>query len=162
MIADRDSSGRFFSPLPLEPRFWSKVDKSRICLCDYCLNHTGYCWQWIAYINKKGYGMFKIHGRVVEAYRVAYEFTKGNVPSGLELDHLCRQRWCVNPDHLEPVTRKENVHRGIGPTAKKFRQTRCLRGHPLSGDNLYVYPNGQRCCRICHKLAHFLHSGGKG
>jgi hypothetical protein len=84
------------------------------------------------------------HQRV--AHRVIYEYLIGFVKKGLELDHLCRNRWCCNPDHLEQVTRKVNVMRGLVPG---IRTTRCPQGHLYEGDNLYVRPNGHRSCRTC-------------
>lgn len=81
-------------------RFWDKVDK------------TSSCWLWQAKENVVGYGRIRIGGRKVLAHRYSYELLKGEIPNGLELDHLCRVPACVNPDHLEPVTRRENITRG--------------------------------------------------
>ena len=85
---------------------------------------------------------------MVYAHRVAYEIIKGKIPDGLDLDHLCRNKVCVNPDHLEAVTRRENLMRGNTIIAKEVKQTHCKRGHPLSGNNLYFY--GFRRCKKCH------------
>jgi hypothetical protein len=82
------------------------------------------------------------------AHRIVYMLLVGPIPFGYALDHLCRVRRCVNPAHLEPVTIAENVLRGEGTAARHARQTHCLRGHPLSGDNLVVY-GGDRHCRAC-------------
>lgn len=76
----------------------------------YVIQENG-CWQWVG-MARKGYGMFHRNGKKVSAHRFVYEQTKGSIPAGLELDHLCKNKGCVNPDHLEPVTRKENVRRG--------------------------------------------------
>lgn len=73
----------------------------------------------------------------------------GPIPEGMDLDHTCRNRGCVNPEHLEPVTTQVNTLRGIGPTAENARKTHCKHGHPLEGDNLYVDPEGKRKCRAC-------------
>jgi len=92
----------------LETRFWEKVNK------------TDTCWFWTGYINSKGYGRAYLKGdKHIGAYRVAYEYVKGKVPKGLVLDHLCRVPSCVNPDHLEPVTYRENTTRGLLVLNKK-------------------------------------------
>jgi hypothetical protein len=117
-------------------RFWSRVDKS------------GDCWLWTSRVGGRGYGDFDVNGDGVAAHRVAYELVKGPIPEGLVIDHLCRNKLCVNPDHLEAVTHRGNVLRGEGITARQARQTHCKRGHPLSGDNIYVY-SGMRKCKTC-------------
>lgn len=114
------------------------------------------CWVWQLSTNGRGYGRLWIGSRVdgtrrhVNAHRFAYELMVGPVPDGLHLDHLCRNRSCINPDHLEPVTQRENVLRGDAPAAHQARQVECKAGHPLSGDNLYVN-KGKRYCRECNK-----------
>ena len=79
------------------------------------------------------------------AHRVAYELQVGPIPVGLQLDHLCRVRSCVNPAHLEPVTSAENTRRGL-----RAMKTHCPQGHPYAGENLLIRPTGQRRCRTCH------------
>jgi hypothetical protein len=96
-----------------------------------------------------GYGYLRPGGRQVYAHRFAFEALVGPIPEGLSLDHLCRVTWCVFPGHLDPVEHRTNVLRGVGPTAVNARKTHCKRGHPLSGDNLYVQPRGYRNCRTC-------------
>jgi len=125
----------------LEERFWAKVDR----------RGPDDCWEWRAYRRPNGYGQFdtlKVLGTNL-AHRAAYLLLVGPIPAGLTLDHLCRNRGCVNPSHLEPVTAGENVLRGIGPTAANARRTHCIHGHPFSGGNLYMHPSGQRMCRTC-------------
>lgn len=104
------------------------------------------CWLWCGYVMPNGYGQFRTNDSSL-AHRFAYTAHVGPVPDGLDLDHLCRNRWCVNPAHLEPVSRSENLRRGV----RKLQQQTCKNGHPLSGDNLK--PAGQRQCRACANAA---------
>lgn len=96
-----------------------------------------------------GYGQFSLNCRLRLAHRVSYEMFVGPIPEGLTLDHLCRTPACVNPDHLEPVTRGENVLRGTGITARNARKTHCPKGHPYDAENTYVDPRNKRYCRAC-------------
>lgn len=107
------------------------------------------CHVWALRIRPDGYGTQQLGGRTRYAHIVAYEAVHGPVPHGLTLDHLCRNRACVNVEHLEPVTNQENTLRGVGPTAVNARKTHCIRGHPLNGANLIAGPNGRRTCRTC-------------
>ena len=118
-------------------RFWAKVDKGI------------FCWEWLG-SKSNGYGRFWFEGRLVQAHRWAYETVAGPIPEGLELDHLCRVRHCVNPSHLEPVTHYQNIIRGFPGMP---RRAHCPDGHPLSGDNLYVSPKAERHCRACRRAA---------
>lgn len=113
------------------------------------------CWLWTGNIQPLGYGMFYHEGRMRLAHRVSFELLGGKeIPEGLTLDHLCRERSCVNPDHLEPVELRENILRGYGPSAMAARQTECHNGHPLSGDNLigWQLQRGHRVCRLCWRV----------
>jgi hypothetical protein len=122
------------------------------------------CWLWTGCLRPNGYGMIGIAGRARGAHIVSYELEYGPVPEGLELDHKCHSkdncaggiaclhRRCINPDHLEPVTRKENVRRGYGNqrvVENRKAQTHCLKGHEYTPKNTYVY-RGYRMCRKCH------------
>lgn len=108
----------------------------------------GDCWNWVGAIQSKGYGSVGYRGRVWSTHKLTYTLLVGPVPDGLEIDHLCRNRRCCNPLHLEPVTRKVNAERS-GPATK----THCVHGHELSGDNLLIKKRGKRTpvrnCRTC-------------
>jgi HNH endonuclease len=114
------------------------------------VTETG-CVVWLSTLLKNGYGRVSIEGKQRLAHVVAYETFVGPIPPGMELDHVCRVRCCINPDHLEPVTRKENVLRGNAGRLRR-KQTLCRRGHDLSADNVYIKPNGNRCCKLCRSL----------
>lgn len=137
-----------------EQRFWSYVDTTAGVLG---------CWPWLGAL-ASGYGSLSVRGTSRQAHRVGYELMVGPVPEGLQLDHLCRNRACCNPAHLEPVTLRENVRRGaavrtgyqpgrvkVSPT----RKTHCRNGHAFTAENTYVWPNGQRRrCLTCHAREH--------
>ncbi len=127
-------------------RFWSKVNK----LDDGC-------WEWMGSISLTGYGQFSRDGKTMLAHRVAYIWAKGEIPEGLEIDHLCRNRKCVNPSHMELVTRSENIRRGLLPEiGRKYGEskTHCPQGHPYSEQNTYHRPDRpSRDCKICRKEA---------
>ena len=107
------------------------------------------CWIWVGRTASNGYGVLNIGNRRRQAHRVVYEYFRGPIPEGLEIDHLCRVHPCVNPGHLEAVTHAENMRRGMSLPAQNSRKTHCTRGHELFGDNLRVDKNGRRSCRTC-------------
>lgn len=129
---------------PLD-RFWHYTDK------------TDDCWLWVGLRDTtKGYPVFYYQGKLVRAHRWSYEQFVGPVPDGLEIDHTCRVRHCVNPDHLEPVTHAENMRRASPYIAAKRRKTHCPRGHELVGRNLAIRQrtNGTtyRACAECDRI----------
>lgn len=110
------------------------------------------CWMWRRLVDKDGYGKVQIGGKSLLGHRVFFTHFKGPIPPGLELDHLCRRPGCVNPEHLEPVTRRENCLRGTNPCAENARRTKCVNGHPLVAPNMrIIYSEGRlkRRCRAC-------------
>lgn len=129
----------------LPDRFWNKVTQEP---------GTG-CWVWTRCLTTSGYGHFYVGGvgvvpGVSMAHRVTYMAFVGEIPEGLELDHLCRNRSCVNPAHLEPVTHAENVRRGA------LTKVVCHRGHEMAGDNIGYRRTGSpgiyRYCRACNAI----------
>lgn len=113
------------------------------------------CWLWTASLKTGGYGQIWVReqGRPAPAYRVAWELWFGPVPVGLELDHLCRVRRCVNPAHLEPVTHRVNAMRGGAPTVEVARSGRCIRGHPLVVGNIKTWTRNGKSYRTCRRCA---------
>lgn len=110
------------------------------------------CWLWTGATQSRGYGSFGIGaGRTALAHRVSFELHRGPIPAGLTIDHLCRVRRCVRPDHLEPVPMRVNLRRGFGAPAVNARKTHCLHGHALGGENLRLRPDGRRQCRTCQR-----------
>lgn len=129
-----------------EERFWNRVDGGG----------PG-CWEWTGGQSggpQEPYGRFRlVGGRKVLAHRFAYELLVGKVPDGLVLDHLCRNRLCVNPAHLEPVTVAENTMRSpVVPAALNARLTKCKRGHDFDSDNTLIRPDGRRACITCYEM----------
>lgn len=105
------------------------------------------CWTFMGAL-RNGYGAVGIGGQTVYAHRYVYERLVGPVPSGLVIDHLCRNRACVNPTHLEPVSQRENCLRGERAGIRAFA---CPQGHPYSQENTYTNPQGGRSCRTCKR-----------
>lgn len=126
----------------LEDRFFAKVDAE------------GICWEWTAATMKNGYGVFnKGNRKTALAHRFVWELLVGPIPDNHQIDHLCRNRKCVNPDHLEPVLQVENLRRGYSPAAINKRKTHCVNGHDLEihGVSISTRP-GQRNCGECTRL----------
>lgn len=111
------------------------------------------CWIWQAAKKDSGYGVIQVDGKLKYAHRVAYEEFVADIPDGLTIDHLCRNRACVNPfGHLEPVPHRVNILRGDGPAARHAATTHCPKGHPYDAANTGV-SMGRRKCRICARAA---------
>jgi hypothetical protein len=141
-----------------EQRFWKKVNKDGPIIKP----ELGPCWIWTGAKSEYGHGIFlfvmkpkKILGM---AHRFAYETFVGPVPEGKELDHLCHNPPCVNPKHLEPVTHKTNVQRGLAGIINNHfaAKTHCPRGHEYTPENTYYDKHGRRACRTCHRVKSLL------
>lgn len=111
--------------------------------------NTG-CWLWTKNLGRGGYAQAKIHFLTRNAARVFYEAFRGPIPDGLQLDHLCRQRSCVNPEHLEAVTARVNTLRSRAPSALNARKTHCPAGHPFDEKNT-GYADAKHTMRRCLK-----------
>ena len=116
----------------------------------YVVDAASGCWVWQR-STTRGYGSLTRDGKTMYAHRFAYELHIGPIPTGLVIDHLCRNPLCVNPHHLEPVTQRENVLRGTSPSARQAQRTHCIRGHELTPENTYNPPKRprNRQCREC-------------
>lgn len=125
-------------PQPLEPRLWAKVEK------------TETCWLWRGGKDGRGYGIIRAAGRLQKAHRVTYELLVGPIPEGMQIDHLCRVKGCVNPAHMEPVTGLVNTRRAYVGLVKR---SKCPKGHPYTGDNLMNWgqTSGDQRCRTCER-----------
>jgi len=134
----KDRLGHGSDAVPVEPRFFAKVDVG---------NSPAGCWMWTGGASD-GYGTFRIGSRMLKAHVVAYELCVGPIPAGTQLDHLCRETLCVNPLHLEPVTRGENLRRGRRACGHGH-ETHCPQGHRYNEANTYIHRDGSRACRRC-------------
>ena len=124
-------------------RFWSKVERLG----------SNDCWRWLAAMNHQGYGVFQYRNAGRMAHRVSYELTHGPIPDGLVVDHLCRNRSCMNPAHLDVVTPRTNTLRSSNFIARHAIAMHCPQGHPYDTKNTYHTPSGGRDCRTCRLSA---------
>lgn len=136
-----------------EERFMQRVEK-----------RSNGCWLWLGPLTPNGYGRFWMNGKRWWVHRASYELFVGPIPDGLQIDHLCHtydencpagacdHRRCVNPEHLEPVTIRENSIRGRGFCGQQARQTHCKRGHEFTDNNTHITARGERVCRECMRM----------
>lgn len=132
----------FYKTIPAEERLWGPAVAGPFG----CVIWTG------STQHHRGYGRMSVGGVPRYTHALAYEELVGPIPDGLVLDHLCRRPACINPFHLEPVTRGENTRRGVGPTAVNAEKTRCVNGHEFTPENTIARPKGRRGCRACGVL----------
>lgn len=142
MQPDSTTSSLFGDPR-LPARFWAKVE----------VQANG-CWLWTASLTATGYGRFGVGRRSERAHRVSYQALVAEIPEGSELDHLCRNRACVNPVHVEPVTHRINLLRGDGVPGRNARVTHCPNGHAYDEANTRWERDGHRRCRACERRHH--------
>lgn len=128
-------------PIPAETRFFRFVAQD------------GDCWTWTGTTNR-GYGHFRTLSGRLYAHRWSFEFFRGAIPEGLTIDHLCRNKACVNPDHLDPVPGRINTLRSEGITAALAKATRCVNGHEFTEANTIQRATGGRKCRTCANAIH--------
>ena len=144
-----------FPVVPIPPERAESVDHVLVRFWAHIVIE-GECWRWSGSTDRGGYGQFQVRDKNWKAHRWSYQHFIGPLADDLQIDHLCRNRACVNPSHLEQVTQQENLSRGNGFTARNARKTHCPRGHPYSDDNLRILRGGRqksrRDCRECRRI----------
>ena len=133
----------------MKRNLWKKIERRENPHPEFI---DGDCWEWTGTKANRGYGSIHHNGR--DGYlphRLSYELLVGPIPDGLVLDHLCKNRCCVRPSHLEPVTNRVNILRGEGIAAQNFFKTHCLKGHPFDVSNTKIRKDNSRACRKCER-----------
>lgn len=141
VITERDKLGRIITAranVPSIERFMHYIE----------ISPSG-CWEWSGGTNSEGYGNFSLKNQAVKAHRYSFGYFKGEIPKGFVVDHLCRNHKCVNPDHLEAVSNKTNIIRGVGLASQESKRTHCPFGHEYTEDNIYRTKNKYRNCKAC-------------
>lgn len=134
--------------MKLDERFWENV----------VVGTPNECWSWLRGVGTHGYGYLRIGGKYMLAHRVAFSLVKGSIPNGKEIDPLCRNHICVNPNHLEAVTHRENILRGYTIPAFMAAQVTCQRGHQYNEENTLFWGT-RRECRVCQRLHYMMRVG---
>ena len=142
--------GNQYVQRPIQDRFWEKVNKNGPM--PETRPELGPCWVWTAGLNAYGYGHFWDGDKTIGSHQWLYESQHGPTPSGSNLDHLCRNKPCINPHHLESVPVGANNLRGVGWGALNARKTHCPQGHPYDEANTHIGRDGYRYCRICRQV----------
>lgn len=129
----------------VEDRFWEKVDRR---LDDEC-------WPWLASLTNSGYGSMMLDDKPEGAHRISYELLRQEIPEGMVIDHLCGNRWCVNPWHMDVVTQSENIRRSkpdrdINPRSRSPKKE-CRNGHEFTPENTRIDPDGYQRCKTCER-----------
>jgi hypothetical protein len=138
---------RNYRPIPKlteeqRQRFWSRVEVP---------NQPSCCWEWTGALTDRGYAEVSLDGLVFKSHRVAYSDLIESVPTDKMIDHLCRNRKCVNPDHLQIASDKMNVRTGFSPSGVHARKTHCPQGHPYDNVNTYWWNGTNRQCKTCKR-----------
>lgn len=120
------------------------------------------CWEWTGGKTHGNYGVVCVDRRTQRAHRITYQLLVGRIPTGMQLDHLCRNHPCVNPSHLEPVVCRENIRRGESHIAENMRKTHCPSGHAYTPENTWVSKLGYRYCRECKRNRDYQRSRAMG
>jgi len=152
-MTERVQSGRTPRSYGGDPtnRFWQKVNKQGPSHDNYITGEPlAPCWDWDSGLNRLGYGLFKLHPKNVSAHRFSFELLRTEDISELELDHLCKNRKCVNPEHLDPVTHQEHMRR---QAEEVFNRPLCINGHDWQSEGTYFFtPSGGRKCWVCRRI----------
>jgi len=140
---------REFIKLPITTKLLTRIF-SKIKVSESCFYNNVPCWEWTGYTNQSGYATFKYGGQSHHrVHRIVYQLFVEEIDPLLDCDHLCRNRKCINPIHIEPTTKQVNVLRGEGVSAQRAKQTHCKKGHKFNEENTKIDNRGNRVCYPC-------------